>query len=377
MEKKILEYGDAVINERLSKLLPYIKHAKIGLIADTHFNIWQRNNRFFSHIEEMFEGFVDVCQSEAVDCIYILGDLFDAKHTVSTEGLTRVNKMIAMLADRWPMVIIPGNHDMAYLDNSEINLASNYKRHENIVVIDKPAVAFKFGTHQFFLPYSVTIGNEVKEITSMIPLNGDKVNLFSHFGAAGFKVHDYSSIGADESASQVVFQDLPHIFSNVFLGHYHGYQTWEGITYVSAPLQSRHGDEKSKHGFVVFDTKSREHTFFENKRTPRFITYELTKDNVNRMLGLKNHYIRIMVKKKVSKELIVALKRKLMKNNFEVKVIMDIPKEAKFSAISGWKEIVFHDAESLLVGFLDGLEEQGALKFNKKNLLAHLGIGGK
>jgi len=142
-------------------------------------------------------------------------------------------------------------------------------------------------------------------------------------------------------------------------------------------LQSRHGDEKSKHGFVVFDTKSREHTFFENKRTPRFITYELTKDNVNRMLGLKNHYIRIMVKKKVSKELIVALKRKLMKNNFEVKVIMDIPKEAKFSAISGWKEIVFHDAESLLVGFLDGLEEQGALKFNKKNLLAHLGIGGK
>ena len=150
MEKKILEYGDAVINERLSKLLPYIKHAKIGLIADTHFNIWQRNNRFFSHIEEMFEGFVDVCQSEAVDCIYILGDLFDAKHTVSTEGLTRVNKMIAMLADRWPMVIIPGNHDMAYLDNSEINLASNYKRHENIVVIDKPAVAFKFGMHQFF-----------------------------------------------------------------------------------------------------------------------------------------------------------------------------------------------------------------------------------
>lgn len=369
-------FGDVDINKRLALLFSTIKttHLKVGMIADTHFNIWQKSNRFFSHIEDMFNNFFKICKDEKVDIVFIAGDLFDAKQTVSTDGLIRVNKMIAQMAELCPVVIIPGNHDMAYLENAEINLASNYKRHENIVVIDKPAsVKFSGYTH-FFLPYSNNINLKIQELKKYIEkFPKEKHLLISHFGVIGFKVHEYSSDYANASAGEILTSDLAG-FHHVFLGHYHGYQNRENITYISAPLQSRHGDEKSKHGFVTFDYKTSKHKFHVNENTPQFVTFNLTKVNAQKMLKLKNHYIRIKINKKVSKELLIKLRRKLMKNNFEIKTLIDIPEDVKFATIKGWKEIKFHDAESLIISYLKGLEKNKELKYNRKKLLSHIGI---
>ena len=359
-----------LIDKKYTKQLK--SNSKIGLIADTHLSISFKNNDFLKHMKNMFKEFKDLCIKEKVDLIIIAGDLFHAKASVNTTALIETNNILQDLSQVCPLIIIPGNHDIPYLDNPEINLASNYKYYDAIEVIEYPSY-FKLNDYYFiFLPYETNINKVINKVTEEFNFN-KKVNLFGHFGCTTFKVHEYSSEKVNNISAQVSFASLKN-FNKVFLGHYHGYQTKKNVTYISAPLQSKHGDELSKHGFVIYDLKQNNHKFYNNKTTPRFITYELSKQSAKEMLDLKDYYIRIYVRKKVSKELIVALRQKLMKNNYEVKVIIDIQDITKLPSMKGFKEIIFNDDETLITNFLSQLEKRGELLYKKKDLLKHLDI---
>jgi DNA repair exonuclease SbcCD nuclease subunit len=347
--------------------------SKIAFIADLHWNLFQKNNKFLYHMESMFYNFVDLCKEEQVDCAVFLGDIFDTKGTVTTDGLLRVNEMLNLLSKTCPIILIPGNHDMAFLHQTNISLPANYKYHENIIVINNLSELKINGYHFLFLPFTHETNKIISDIKPILDFDKRKVILLSHFGVTTFKVHEYASDFVNNSAAQVNINTLKE-FNQIFLGHYHGYQSKKNVTYVSAPLQSRHGDELFQHGFVIYDLASNTHKFIKNKETPQFITYELNKQNVKKMLQLKNHYIRIKVNKKVNKELLVTLRHKLMQNNYEVKTLIDIPNEMKLSAIKGWDEIIFHDDETLIINFLLKLEHEKKLTFNKETLLKHLEI---
>jgi DNA repair exonuclease SbcCD nuclease subunit len=349
------------------------RSSTIALLADPHFNIFQKHNRFFKHMEDMMSAFAGLCIKEKAELIVLLGDMFDTKSSVNTDGLIRVNRMVDELSRIAPMIIIPGNHDLAFFNQAEISLPENYKYYERVVVITEPMILKITGGHDLiFVPFSNTISSVLEEIkTEINPKH--KTDLFSHFGVTTFKVHDYSSIAINNAAAQIAIQSLS-AFNQVFLGHYHGYQTARNVTYVSSPLQSRHGDEASQHGFVIYNLKTKTHMFHENTVTPKFVTYELNKTTVKEMLTLHDHYIRIRVTKKVPKELLISLRQKLMVNNFEVKIVMDIPDVMKLSTIKGWNEIVFNDDETLITNYLKKLENENKLPHNKAKLLEHLEI---
>ena len=355
----------------------YIKQlkptSKIGLISDTHLSISSKSNNFLSHMDAMFAEFKDLCIKEKVDLIIITGDLFHAKSSVNTIALIKTNDILQDLSQVCPIIVIPGNHDIPLLDSPEITLASNYKHFDAIKVIEYPSY-FCIGDKQFvFVPYHGDILNMLKDIKSKLNFEKNKIDLFGHFGVTSFKVHEYSSQLINTTAAQVSVSELKD-FNRVFLGHYHSYQSKKNITYVSAPLQSRHGDELGKHGFVIYDLKTEEHKFYSNKVTPKFITFELNKQTAKDMLGLENHYIRIFVRKKVSKELIVALRQKLIQKNYEVKIIIDYFDITQIPSIKGFKDIIFNDDETLITNYLLQLEKQNNLPFSKKNLLKHLEI---
>jgi DNA repair exonuclease SbcCD nuclease subunit len=352
-------------------VLKLTNKSKIAMIADMHFNIFQKNNKFFYHMEAMMQNFMDICIKEQVDAIFILGDIFDTKNTVNTDGLIKVNNMFNAMSRICPVVLLPGNHDLAYFNQSEINLPANYRYYENIIVVDTPMEYKTKDYHFIFLPFYNDISDKLKGIMKLCDFEKRKVNLFSHFGVTTFKVHEYA--GGSINDAPVSNTSLKK-FNKVYLGHYHGYQSNKNITYVSSPLQSKHGDELSSHGFVIYDMATNTHKFIDNEITPKFITYELNKTNAMEMLTLENHYIRIRVTKKVSKELLVTLRQKLMEKNFEVKIIMDLVDQIKLASIKGWSEITFQDDETLITNFLNKLEQENGLPFNKNNLLEHLEI---
>jgi len=343
-------------------------HLNIGLISDTHFAVHRRNNIFFPHMKKTVDYFLELCHDYKVDLIIHTGDVFDTKNIVATEGLINTNDLIQKISSKYPIILIPGNHDYAFSENQTFNLPSNYKNYDNICVIDyyeqmvlkNADLAFHFLTFQHNPKEHLKNVNKANNVSQNI--------LFAHIGILGFKMHEYASVWANKKSAQIKQEKLKK-FNKVFCGHYHGYQSKNEITYVSAPLQSRHGDEHSKHGFVFWNTKNKSHVFIKNKYTPKFKTFILTKPNVKKMLKLKNHYIRIKVRKKISSELILLLKRKLKKNNYDVKFDFDITSNIKLAVIQGWQDFVIKDPDSLIISYLNLLEEQNELPYSKNDLL--------
>jgi len=339
-----------------------------GIISDTHFAIHKKSNVFFPHVVKTIDTFINLCIDNDVDMIIHTGDVFDTKHQIATEGLINTNDLVSKMSESFPTILLAGNHDFASVDNRGLNLVSNYKNYSNIVVVFsyEKLVLPNANLALHFLPYyhnPKPFLDEIKKCTVV-----EKNVLFSHMGVAGFKMHENASDYANQLSAQVTSSKLKS-FDKVFLGHYHGYQSKEDITYVSAPLQSRHGDEASKHGFVFWESDKKRHKFIENKDTPKFITYILTRSNVEKMSELKNHYIRIIVNKRVSKELLIALKRKLLKTNYDVSFNFDIKDDSKLAVVKGWAEFVMHDPDKIIIDYVNKLKSQNELEYDVKDLL--------
>lgn len=358
--------------EKLKQKLSSKSSLKIGLISDTHYAVHRRNNVFFPHMIKATDEFITQCKENEVDLVIHTGDVFDTKNQIATEGLINTNELITEISKFFPLIMIPGNHDFAYTEHEEINLVSNYKEYDNILVLfNYTKIEFpKAGMAFHFLPYQKVPEPELKKIKKSKDLQNI---LFSHFGIHGFKVHAYASEFANQISAEVSKDSLKR-FDKVFTGHYHGHQSKDNVVYVSSPLQSRHGDEHSKHGFVIWNTDNKNHKFILNEHTPQFITYELTKDNAKKMLELKDHYIRIKVKKKVSKELIITLKRKLLKENYDVVINFEIEDDSTLAVVKDWKSFILADPDMVIIDYINKLDEQKELEFDKVKLLKLLDI---
>jgi len=358
---------DTILNKFQDK-----KSLNIGLISDTHFAVHRKINIFHKHMVDAADEFITQCEKHNVDFIVHCGDLFDTKMEIATTGLIKTNDLINKISSKFPIMILPGNHDFAYKENNQFNLASNYKHQYNVTIFEEYEKLYFAGSNTtlHFLPYHDKPREAIKKIT--VDKKHQNV-LFGHMGVLGFAVHAYASRVANQVSAQIKQKTVAK-FDQVFLGHYHGYQSKNNVTYVSAPLQSRHGDEKSKHGFVFWNTAKEKHVFTENTHTPQFKTFDLTKSNAQKMLQLKDHYIRMVIKKKVSKDLLIALRRKLLKKNYEVKEKFEFIDDMKLAVIDGWKDFVIKDPDSFIMNYIEILEEQDELPYDKTELLRLLDI---
>ncbi len=323
---------------------------KVGMIADLHMNLFRRHNPFFIHVENSIYQFKRICKEQKVDTVFILGDLFHTKYHISTEALIRANTLISSLSNEWKVVIVRGNHDLADPNNLDINLCENYKHFDNVDVIDDYDYMYDAmpGRVRFhFLAHSE--GKTIVDRINNISLSkGVKNILCSHIAVNGFFWHDNFA-----DYKSMVDSTLLSDFDKVFLGHFHGYQTDGHITYVSAPLQSKYGDENAQHGFVIYDTETNEHTFHPNISTPQFITLDFNKPNIKKSFELTNHYIRFIVSKHVSKRLLDGVREELLCDNYDVDFKFNIDNRLlSFTTIQNWDQIDFTTLDELFANYL-------------------------
>ena len=343
---------------------------KVASIGDLHINVWKKDDIKYQHIEKTFTEFKKFCIKHEVRLAVIMGDLFDTKTMTSTEGLLHVINVIDNLAETVMVYIIVGNHDIASATDTSMSLPNIFKNKKNIVVVDEYKSILNSKDKLHFLPYMKDdkIIKAVKEINTNTPHN----YLFGHFGVRNFVMNMYDKYEQINKYTDTTSQCSPGMFkefNHVYLGHYHGYQTKENITYVGSPIQLRHGEQHGRHGFVLIDTVKNTHEFTENKFTPQHITIELKKDNMEKIKELKNngnHYIKLIIPKKISKQKIIKLRDTLSKKNFDVQIL---PKESDdnvaITVVDGWDDFTKQDAETLLTNFLD--ENINIIEDNKWN----------
>lgn len=331
---------------------------KIGMIADLHMNLFRRFNPFFVHVETAADEFIRLCREKDVDMIVIPGDFFHTKYQLSTEALIKANNILNKMKEAVEhVVIIRGNHDSASSMELDVNLCENYKKIPGVSVVNDTSYIDMEDFRLHFIAYAE--GEELKkriyDCNSGKPASDwkNKKNiLFGHFAVQGFKMN-----GDYEDKEGLKQTNLLDGFKQVFLGHFHGHQHAGNVWYISAPLQSKHGDEASKHGYMFYDTKTDEVQFVENTLSPKFITYDMTKQNAREALSLKNHYIRFIVYKHVSRDLLTSVRQKLLVNNYDVEYKFNIKDDVlQFTSMEGFVDLKHYSIDELFTIYLQDIQ---------------------
>ncbi len=338
---------------------------QIAIIADTHFNLWRKNNSFFSYLMDFFKLFTEEINRKKVEYIVFAGDLFHTKSIISAEMLLNATNVLKLINQNCPQLksiyIIPGNHDIYLKNDASWNILQIYQEFPKIQVFNSLSYVDIDNTRCWFLPYYRS-SQEYIEYLDKIDVSTIKRNLlFSHIGVDSFSMLQTEDITIAEQNEFIKPKKFKK-FDHVYLGHFHSYQTKGNITYVSSPIQSRHGDEHGKHGFVIHDLKTNTHEFIQNYKSPQFLTKELTMEVLKELLSQNGagKFVRLIVKDHIPSTKLSIIIEKLKKKNYsaEIKFMLNNATfyDDSFASIENWDELVFNSVEELFAKFLNFIE---------------------
>lgn len=324
----------------------------IGIFSDLHIRLYRNNEVIYPFMIKTFDNFYNECKQRKVKKVFILGDMFHIKNLISSILLSKSIEYFRNKMKEIEHIIIVGNHD-------RINKESHFlKIFKNDCIVVEDYEYFDFDKNRFhFLPFfpDEELFNKFK---SFKKING-KNYLFTHLAINGFSYDN----GHEEIYSSLTSEDLEKLkFNHIFSGHFHSFQTQKNITYVSSPLQIKHGEE-GPNGFVFFDSKNPEkYEFVPNKYSPQFISIDFNKENIKEIKKLKNSFIRILIpnkKLKVDSRVLNNFKNKLLENNYDVKFItkddssIESLSNVLIPSITGWDSFIHSDSNELIQEFLN------------------------
>lgn len=264
---------------------------KVGMLADLHFGVKKSDDVFFdSQIRFIKDVFLKKMEEEKVDTLFLLGDIFNDRKSISVKLLDSVSKLFKDEFSKFKTHVLVGNHDMYYTTDTEVN-SINYLSFlsPNIKVYTSIEQVGDFLLIPWLSEYNKAaldslLSNEV--LTTKYALG--------HLEILGFDV--------PETTNQNVFQvDLSLFFDNflrTFSGHIHtpGVRTERNkeCRYLGAPYQMTRTDKGGSRGGYIFDTETMKLEFVENKVSAKFVDVEYP--NVPKEEDIKGNMVDILVR---------------------------------------------------------------------------------
>jgi 3',5'-cyclic AMP phosphodiesterase CpdA len=202
--------------------------SKLLITSDLHFTSKPLDSYRFGLVDWLCTtGF-----AESIDALFILGDLTDSKDRHSSALVNRIVHGINFLAQRFPVVILRGNHD--YIEGSEPYFGF-LEAFDNVYYV-KDQRTFRFGnTNCKFIPHQFTPYNWPHV---MEDCETEKVEyLFLHHTFKGSITSSGYEMDGDSTRA------LRHPSINIYSGDIHVPQKVGPVTYVGAPYSIRYNDE--------------------------------------------------------------------------------------------------------------------------------------
>lgn len=324
----------------------------IGIISDLHFKIGRGNNYFLQHVVDSVDNFLVECEKRKVKQVIIGGDIFHVKQSVDTYCLNVCMESIRKITSKYPTVAIVGNHETIRRNNHDINLLNVFA--SDCTVISDYQYEDFVGVRFHYMPFFDDVTMRLKLKNIKIDPNVKNI-MFGHFS-----FEEYGPNGHEEIYSQMKPHDITSLgINHIYSGHIHGYHSDKKVTYVSSPLES-HFNEGGKHGYVFLNIDNpEEHTFVENKLSPKFIEFTLTKDNLKELLEIKDSYVSVILTKKLDPNMIESLSRKIQSKNHYVRIVEDIePTNTDISVIEGWDNYILMSAEEIIEDYVNKVTKE-------------------
>jgi len=256
------------------------------IFGDLH----SHNYREFSKLNKdgmntrLLEGILSLAKitlsglEEKVDEVWFVGDLYHLKNNLDSQVIQATVTGMRELAEQFPLVLVPGHHDLYLWSSNPIMLELLKDFSDNIIVINKPEWIIRQGVDIYVEPCTRKISDLMKRIETL-KVVGEESIFLGHQDLIGMEYGGYKvERGLDSEI-------LSKKFKYSFVGHYHSPKIFhENIISVGASLQHSFNDaaetnsdssfdEDAKRGWWIFDSDKPELKFIKNKEAPEFIDY--------------------------------------------------------------------------------------------------------
>lgn len=324
---------------------------KVAIISDIHLGLHANSEMWHDIILNYGKWLKDELEKHNIQDLLILGDIFNNREEIGVKTLHVTEQFFKIFSGSNPfnIILLNGNHDSYFRDNSDINSISIFKGWSNIKVVDKVETVLAQGKTFTFIPWG---------LQDNVPSNNDV--LFGHFEINTFK-KTVVKMCEDGLDSSVLLDKAKLIMS----GHFHlrderNYKNGK-IVYVGCPFQQSWNDANSTKGYFILNTEDLSYEFFENIITPKYISVKLSDFFITGKLDeikkiIPNNFIKIIVDEDIAFEkfekifnILTLLKPLEITSNFSDKTELKVNENY---------EVVHLDTPILLEEFVGSLDNE-------------------
>lgn len=332
---------------------------KIALISDIHFGCRNNSEKYLTIMKEFFTDTLSpIIESEKINDLRILGDLFDNRNNINVRTMNTVLYVFRELTKKFPELtikILIGNHDCYYHNRVDINSLECLREIKNVEIIDKVSEEVINGKILLTVPWMVKDSEIYSDFVRVA-----KSKLRFDICLGHFEIKDFEVVKGirDESGLD---HDIFKNFVKVFSGHYHIGNTIKNITYLGCPYQLTWNDFGDKKGVTIYDIDNNSVKFIENTLSPQFIKINM-RDIVNKNKKIINkisgNFIKLIIEEKYKESFIVKVINKIENMN---PLKLDIQNDyVEFDELdvdlSEFKDL--SDPLSLLLKYIEDYKEQ-------------------
>jgi len=244
---------------------------KVALVGDLHFGVHGDDKVFQNSQFEFMHQLVGDCLWRDIRDIFILGDLFDSRHSINVLTMNRVLAFFFQNeSNDVRFHILVGNHDLYYKNSMTVTSLNVLHDISNVILYGSPKkvgiAADALETGEYMLKYNtlvvpwVTDYSEFRErVMGKYP---ETERIFGHFDIIGAKMDNFNV-----SESGFKKEDLLEHWKYVYSGHYHHHsETIVGdkkIVYIGSPYQLSRAEIEPK-GYYILDTDDESLEFVKN-----------------------------------------------------------------------------------------------------------------
>ena len=284
---------------------------KICCVGDIHLGVHQASSMWHTISLNFARWLRKELKEQNIKDIIITGDVLDDRNEIAVTTLHYLPQFFRILDD-FNIIILVGNHDAYYKDNSTVHSLSILKSRKNITVVDKPIVQNVFDKTIGFCPWGTPI--------SQVP----KCDiLIGHFEIQNF---NFNTTKICEFGIQS--NDLLSKSKLILSGHFHKrqhrkYSNGE-IIYTGNPFQMDFNDIQDQKGFYILDLSEKhvKYEFIENNISPIHVKVNLSHLEKLKKLAKDKGWSNLAIKIIIDKDI---------KTNLLDKIIASINFEAPFS----------------------------------------------